>query len=58
MMEKTLLDTDIFSEILKKKNANVKIKAEQYRELFDHYTISTITILEIVKGLHKVCRED
>jgi len=57
-MEKTLLDTDIFSEILKKKHVNVVLKAEQYRIAFGHYTISTITILEIVKGFHKVHREE
>jgi tRNA(fMet)-specific endonuclease VapC len=57
-MEKTLLDTDIFSEILKKKHATVISNAEQYRSVFGQYTISTITVLEIVKGFHKVCREE
>lgn len=57
-MKKTLLDTDIFSEILKKKNANVVMRAEQYRMAFGCYTFSTITVLEIVKGFHKVHREE
>ncbi len=57
-MKKTLLDTDIFSEILKKKHENVVLKAEQYKTAFGRYTISTITVLEIVKGFHKVHREE
>ena len=57
-MKKTLLDTDIFSEILKKKNANVVMRADQYRIAFGCYTFSTITVLEIVKGFHKVHREE
>jgi len=58
MMQKTLLDTDIFSEILKQKNPNVINKAMQYFEQFGAYCISTITIMEIVKGFHKVQREN
>lgn len=57
-MHKTLLDTDIFSEILKQKNQNVIIKATQYFEYFKCYSISSITVMEIVKGLHKVKREE
>ena len=56
-MEKTLLDTDMFSEILKKKHATVISNAEHYRSVFGQYTVSTITVLEIVKGFHKVHRE-
>jgi tRNA(fMet)-specific endonuclease VapC len=57
-MDKTLLDTDIFSEILKQKHPRVVTVAQQYYQQFGHYTVSTITILEIVKGFHKVHRED
>ena len=57
-MEKTLLDTDIFSEILKQKHPQVVTIAQQYYQQFGYYTISTITVLEIVKGFHKVHRED
>ena len=56
-MEKTLLDTDIFSEILKQKHFKVVAAAQQYHKHFGYYTISTITVLEIVKGFHKVNRE-
>ena len=56
-MKKTLLDTDIFSEILKRKHPQVSAIAQQYHQQFGIYTISTITILEIVKGFHKVQQE-
>ncbi|MGH8582315.1 MAG: type II toxin-antitoxin system VapC family toxin [Gammaproteobacteria bacterium] len=57
-MDRALLDTDIFSEILKGRNQNVVAKATQYRSAYGHYTISVITVLEIVKGFHKLQRED
>ena len=57
-MERTLLDTDIFSEVLKKLNPQVVEKAQQYYKKFGRYTISTITVLEIVKGFHKTNREN
>jgi len=57
-VDNSLLDTDIFSEILKGINQNVVVKATAYRAAFGHYTISTITVMEIVKGFHKLQRED
>jgi tRNA(fMet)-specific endonuclease VapC len=57
-LDKALLDTDTFSEILKRVDAQVVRRATEYRSQFGVYTISTITIVEIVKGLHKVQREE
>jgi tRNA(fMet)-specific endonuclease VapC len=57
-VDKSLLDTDIFSEILKGINPNVIAKAAAYRSVFGQYTISVITVMEIVKGFHKLQRED
>jgi tRNA(fMet)-specific endonuclease VapC len=57
-MDKALVDTDIFSEILKGIDQNVVAKATAYLALFGRYTISTITVMEIVKGLHKARREE
>lgn len=57
-MPKSVLDTDIFSEILKGVDPVVAQRATAYRATFGHYTISAITVLEIVKGLHKVGREE
>ena len=53
-MDKSLLDTDILSEILKGKNLNVIHQAKDYYQQFGKYTISTVTVLEVVKGFHKV----
>jgi hypothetical protein len=49
---------DIFSEILKGVNQNVVARATRYHSTFGYYTISVITVLEIVKGFHKLNRED
>ncbi|MUG94982.1 PIN domain-containing protein [Scytonema sp. UIC 10036] len=57
-MEKALLDTDIFSELLKGVNQRVAARASAYHSALGCYTISTITVLEIVKGWHKLQRED
>ena len=56
-MDRALLDTDTLSEILKGKNFNVIRQANNYHQKFGQYTISTITVLEVVKGFHKVQRE-
>jgi tRNA(fMet)-specific endonuclease VapC len=57
-LDKALLDTDIFSEILKGIDSHVVAQATAYRAIFGRYIISTITVLEVVKGLHKMQRED
>lgn len=57
-MDRALLDTDIFSELLKGIDASVITRAVAYRAIWGRYTISTITVMEVVKGLHKVQRED
>jgi tRNA(fMet)-specific endonuclease VapC len=57
-MDRALLDTDIFSEILMGIDPHVVANATAYRALFGRYTLSVITVMEIVKGLHKLRRED
>jgi tRNA(fMet)-specific endonuclease VapC len=57
-LDKVLIDTDIFSEILKGINRRVAARASAYHANFGYYTICTITVLEIVKGWHKRQRED
>lgn len=57
-MDKVLLDTDVFSELLKGINQRVAAKAFSYHATLGYYTICTITVLEIVKGWHKRQRED
>ena len=55
-MNKTLLDTDIFSEVLRAVNAAVVANARAYRQAYGRLTLSVITVMEMVKGLQKVQR--
>jgi tRNA(fMet)-specific endonuclease VapC len=57
-MDRALLDTDTFSEILKARNQRVVQHATAYRHLFGCYTVSAVTITEMVKGFQKRGRED
>lgn len=57
-MDKCLLDTDIFSEVLKAKNPTVVERVAAYKSSFGYLTVSAITVMEIVKGLHRMGRED
>jgi tRNA(fMet)-specific endonuclease VapC len=55
-VDKALLDTDIYSEVLKGVDARVVARAAAYHAVFGRYTISVITVMEIVKGFHKLRR--
>jgi tRNA(fMet)-specific endonuclease VapC len=57
-MDKALLDTDILSEVLKGKNKAVLKRAQSYRSDHGRLVTSTISLLEIVKGLHKAAKTD
>ncbi len=52
-MDQSLLDTDILSEVLKARDVNVVNWATAYRQQFGRFTISSITVMEVVKGFHK-----
>ncbi|MDZ7963619.1 MAG: type II toxin-antitoxin system VapC family toxin [Nostoc sp. DedSLP03] len=52
-VEKSLLDTDILSEIIKRVNPLIIVKANSYLHQFNKYTISAITVMEIVEGWQK-----
>ena len=56
-MTRTLLDTDMLSEILKKRDANVVTRATTYLAEHGRLTLSAITVLEIVRGYRRVGRE-
>jgi tRNA(fMet)-specific endonuclease VapC len=56
-MNKALLDTDIFSEFLKGRDPRVRLNAAAYRQRFGPLSISVVTAMEIIKGLHKMRRE-
>ena len=53
---KALLDTDTLSEILRARNSTVVAQAAAYKVAHGQLTISVITIMEIVKGMHKIGR--
>jgi tRNA(fMet)-specific endonuclease VapC len=53
-VNKALLDTDILSDIGKGLNPVVTANAKTYRRSFGHYSFSTITVMEIVRGFQKV----
>jgi tRNA(fMet)-specific endonuclease VapC len=55
-MNKALLDTDIYSEILRAVNATVIGHATTYRQAHGRLTLSVITVMEMVKGLQQVQR--
>lgn len=57
-MKPSVLDTDVFSEVLKNRDAQVSGAAKRYRAEFGRLTVSAITVMEIVKGLHKVQRTE
>jgi tRNA(fMet)-specific endonuclease VapC len=49
-LNKAILDTDIFSEMIKGVNQTVAAHAKTYRRAFGHYTVSAVTVMEIVQG--------
>ncbi|NJO41350.1 MAG: type II toxin-antitoxin system VapC family toxin [Cyanobacteria bacterium CRU_2_1] len=57
-MDKVLLDTDVFSQILRRYNSQIVVRSAAYLANFGQFTISAVTALEIVKGWHKLQRED
>lgn len=52
LMQKTILDTDIFSEILKQKHSKVVNKAKHYYDCFGYYTTSTIIVEREIIGTY------
>ncbi len=52
-MNRSLLDTDIFSDIAKGVNLTVVGRATAYRQIHSRYTISAVTFMEVVRGYQK-----
>ena len=52
-MNKSLLDTDILSEILKGIDPTVARNAAAYRHAFGRYTLSSVTVMEVISGLQR-----
>lgn len=52
-LNKALIDTDIFSEMTKGVDLTVAANAKAYRIAFGRYTISAITLMEVIRGYQK-----
>jgi tRNA(fMet)-specific endonuclease VapC len=52
-VNKSLLDTDIFSEVSKGIDPNVARNAATYRSAFGRYTVSVITVMEVIRGFQR-----
>lgn len=57
-MTRALLDTDIWSEILKAKDPIVAARARAYHAERGRYTLSVITVMEVIYGYSRRGRED
>lgn len=57
-MDRSLLDTDILSEVLKNRDQTVAPQARTYMAEHARLTVSAVTVMEVVKGFQQVQRED
>lgn len=57
-VNKSLLDTDTLSLINKALHPSVQLIAERYLAVFSSFSLSTITVMEIVRGYHLAGRHD
>jgi tRNA(fMet)-specific endonuclease VapC len=56
-MDRALLDTDTLSEVLKGRNPEVTARAKAYRAVFGRYTVSLVSVVEVVKGFQRRTQE-
>lgn len=52
-MDKCIVDTDILSEYLRGKNEDVQDRARVYLEEHGRFTVSVVTMSEVVRGRHQ-----
>ena len=57
-MSKSLLDTDVLSEIIKGKNTAILAKANLYLAEHGRLTTSSVSLTEIIYGFRRMGRED
>ncbi|EYF07774.1 type II toxin-antitoxin system VapC family toxin [Chondromyces apiculatus] len=57
-MTTRILDTDTLSEILKGRNAQVVARARDYGAQAGRFTITAVTVLEVVSGWQRVGRAE
>ncbi|MEX2171363.1 MAG: hypothetical protein WD851_18735 [Pirellulales bacterium] len=49
-MERSLLDTDTFSEVLKGRHVSICRMADAYLSVFGRFTLSVTTVTELIDG--------
>lgn len=54
---RTLVDTDIWSEIFKGKNPAVLTRAATYLSQHGRYTLTAVTVFEVIQGLQRMQRQ-
>jgi predicted nucleic acid-binding protein len=52
-LNKALLDTDIYSEIIKSVDPNVTRNATIYRQYHGILTLSAVTVMEVIRGFQR-----
>jgi tRNA(fMet)-specific endonuclease VapC len=57
-MERSLLDTDTFSEMLRGRNAQVERSSNAYLSVFGFFTLSVTTVTELIDGFRRIRRDD
>jgi tRNA(fMet)-specific endonuclease VapC len=57
-MNRALVDTDILSEILRARNANVTLRHRRYVEEHGRLCLSVVSVFEVARGWYKVGRSD
>jgi tRNA(fMet)-specific endonuclease VapC len=53
-VNKALLDTDIYSEVLKAIDQNVTRNATAYRQAHGYLTLSVVSVMEVIQGYQRV----
>lgn len=53
---KALIDTDILSELMREKNATVMARADAYMQAHGALSVSTLSVFEVMQGLHRMNR--
>lgn len=54
---RTLIDTDIWSEIFKGKNPTVLSRSATYLSRHGRYTLTAVSVFEVIQGLQRMQRE-
>lgn len=58
VIPKCLLDTDMLSEAMKGRDPSVMKRAAEYEAVYEIFTISSVSLMELVKGFEKTGRLD